>query len=163
MSRRFSICLQLWQGKEVGYSWNSPTCAWRWIWPKWPEKAFHAPQSRRRNTWLRNHAPRFEKRRCGVLSFLRPKRWRLRYTDTWQCSVKTKRPAAFPAKMAPHRIRRHNGDAKEQVHLHPTDAESGLQRPLQHCRAHHPPQPITFPAFNVLKSTICLPDMRIGI
>jgi len=27
MSCRFSTCLQLWQGKEVGYSWNSPTCA----------------------------------------------------------------------------------------------------------------------------------------
>ena len=25
---RFSTCLLLWQGKEVGYSWNSPTCAW---------------------------------------------------------------------------------------------------------------------------------------
>jgi len=29
MSCRFSSCLQLWQGKEVGYSWNIPTCAWR--------------------------------------------------------------------------------------------------------------------------------------
>jgi len=29
MSCRFSTCLQLWRGKEVGYSWNSPTCAWR--------------------------------------------------------------------------------------------------------------------------------------
>jgi hypothetical protein len=28
MSCRVSACLQLWQGKEVGYSWNSPRCAW---------------------------------------------------------------------------------------------------------------------------------------
>jgi hypothetical protein len=28
MSCRFSTCLQLWQGEEVRYSWNSPTCAW---------------------------------------------------------------------------------------------------------------------------------------
>ena len=29
MTYRFSTCLQLWQGKKFGYSWNSPTCAWR--------------------------------------------------------------------------------------------------------------------------------------
>ena len=28
ISCRFSTCLLLWQGKEVGYSWISPTCAW---------------------------------------------------------------------------------------------------------------------------------------
>ena len=28
ISGRFSTCLLLWQGKEVGYSWNSPTYAW---------------------------------------------------------------------------------------------------------------------------------------
>jgi hypothetical protein len=28
ISCRYSTCLQLWQGKEVVYSWNSPTCAW---------------------------------------------------------------------------------------------------------------------------------------
>jgi len=39
MSCRFRTCLQLWQGKEVGYSWNSPTWAWCWTWPKWPKKA----------------------------------------------------------------------------------------------------------------------------
>ena len=27
ISSKFSTCLLLWQGKEVGYSWNSPTCA----------------------------------------------------------------------------------------------------------------------------------------
>jgi hypothetical protein len=27
ISCRFSTCLLLWQGKEVRYSWNSPTCA----------------------------------------------------------------------------------------------------------------------------------------
>jgi len=28
ISCRFSTCLLPWQGKEVRYSWNSPTCAW---------------------------------------------------------------------------------------------------------------------------------------
>ena len=28
ISCRFSTCLRLWRGKEVGYSWNSLTCAW---------------------------------------------------------------------------------------------------------------------------------------
>jgi len=161
MSCRFSTCLQLWQGKEVGYSWDSPTCAWRWIWPKWPKKAFHAPQSRKRNILLRNHAPRSKKRRSGVLSFLGTKRWRLRYKDTRQCFIKTKRPAAFIAKMATQTIRRHAGDMKEQVHLHLTDAESGLQSWLHHCPERHPPQPVTLPEFNLLKSLICLPDIRI--
>jgi len=161
MSCRCSSCLRLWQGKEVGYSWNSPTCAWRWIWPKWPKKAFRAPQSRKRNTSLRIHTPRSEKRRHGLLSFLGTKRWRLWYKDTRQCFVKTKRLAAFLAKMAPQWIRRHAGDAKEQVHLHPTNTESRLQSRLHHCPSHHLPQPVTLPEFNLLKLSICLPDIRI--
>jgi len=161
MSCRFSTCLQLWQGKEVGYSWNSPTCAWRWIWPKWPKKAFHAPQLRIRNTSLRNDPPRSEKRRSGVLSLLGTKSWRLRYKDTQQCFIKTKRPAAFLAKMVPQRIRRHAGDAKEQVHLHQTDAESGLHSRLHHCPAHHLPLQVTLPEIILRKSSICLPDIRI--
>jgi hypothetical protein len=28
ISCRYSTCLQLWQGTEVVYSWNSLTCAW---------------------------------------------------------------------------------------------------------------------------------------
>jgi len=160
---RFSTCLQLWQGKEVGYSWNIPTCAWPRIWPKWPKKAFRAPQSRKWNISLRNHAPRSEKRRSGVLSFPGTKRWRLRYKDTRQCFVKTKRPAAFHAKMAPQRIRRHAGDAKEQVHLHPTNAESGLQSRLRHCPARHLPQLVSLLKFNFLKSSICPLDIHIRI
>jgi len=27
ISCRFATCLLLWRGKEVGYSWDSPTCA----------------------------------------------------------------------------------------------------------------------------------------
>jgi len=161
MSCRFSACLQLWQGKEVGYSWNSPRCAWCWIWPKWPKKAFHVQQSRKQNTTLRNHAPRSEKRRSGALSFLGAKKWRLRYKDTRQCFVKTECQAAFLAEMASQRIRRHAGDVKEQVHLHPTDAESGLQSRLHHCPARHLPQLVTLPEFNLLKSSICPPDISI--
>ena len=33
----------------------------------------------------------------------------------------------LPCQMAPQRICRHTGDGKEQVHLHPPDAECGLQ------------------------------------
>jgi len=161
MSCRFSTCLQLWQGKEVGYSWNSPTCAWPWIWPKWPKKVFRAPQSRKRNISSRNHAPRSKKRRSGLLSFLGTNRWRLQYKDTRQCFVKTKRPAPFHAKIAPQRIRRQAGDEKEQVHLHPTDAESGFHMRLHRCPARHPPQPVTLLKFNLLKSSICPPDIRI--
>jgi len=39
-----STCLLWWQGREVVYIWNSPTCAWPWIWPKWPKAGFCAPQ-----------------------------------------------------------------------------------------------------------------------
>jgi len=161
MSCRFSTFLQLWQDKEVGYSWNSPTCAWRWILPKWPKKAFRALQSRKRNTSLRNHAPRSEKRRSGVLSFLGTTRWRPRYKDIRHWFVKTKCLAAFLAKMAPQGIRRHSGDTKEQVHLHPIDAESKLRSRLHHCPACHPPQLVRLPEFNHLKSSICPPDIRI--
>jgi len=163
MSCRFSTCLQLWQGKEVGYSWNSPTCAWRWIWPKWPKKAFRAPQLRKRSISYRNHVPRSEKKRCGVLSFLGTERWRLRYKDTRQCFVITKRPAAFLAKIAEQRIRRHAGRAKEQVHLHPPDEESGFQSRLHLRQARHPPQPVTHPELNLLKSSISRLDIRIRI
>ena len=41
--------------------------------------------------------------------------------------------------MAPQIIHRHAGDATEQVHLHPTYAESGPQSRLHHCPARHPP------------------------
>jgi len=50
---------------------------------------------------------------------------------------------------------------KEQVHLHLTDAESGLQSRLRHCPARHPPQLVTLLKFNLLKSSICPPDIRI--
>jgi len=163
MSCKFSTSLQLWQGKEVRCSWNSATCAWRWIWPKWPMKSFGSPQSRKQSTLLRNHALRSERRWSGVLSFLGTKWWRLQYKDTRQCFVKTKCPAAFLDKTALHRIRRHAGDAKNQVHLHPTDAEIGLQSPLHHCPTCHPPQPVTLPEFNPLKSSICPPDIGIRI
>ena len=40
ISCRYSTCLLQWQGKEAMYSWNSPTCAWHWIWPKGPHGGF---------------------------------------------------------------------------------------------------------------------------
>jgi len=162
MSCRFSTCLEQWLGKEVGYSWNSPTCTWHWIWPKW-RKNFHVPQSRKRNISLWNNAPRSEKRWCGVLSFLGTNRWRLRYKESRQCFFKAKRPAAFRARMAPQRIRRHVGEAMEDVHLYPTDAQSGLQCGLHSFPACHTPQTVTLLEFELLKSSIWLPDIRIQI
>jgi len=99
----------------------------------------------------------------GVLNFLGIKRWGLRYKDTRQFYVITKRLAAFVAKMAPQRIRRHAGDAKGQVHLLPPDAECGLQNRLHLHPARHPPQPVTHPKHNCLESSICRPDIRIRI
>ena len=65
--------------------------------------------------------------------------------------------------MPPQRIRRHLGHAKEQVHLNPTDAVSGLQSQLNHCPERHPPQPVTLPEFKLVKWSICPPDIRIRI
>jgi len=67
---RFSTCPLLWQGQEVGYSWNSPTCTWCWIWRKWPKEGFRTPQLRKPNSWSRNLTLRSENRQRGVLSFL---------------------------------------------------------------------------------------------
>jgi len=73
------------------------------------------------------------------------------------------RPAASLAKMALQRIRRHAGHAKEHVHLHPADAESRFQSQLHLCQARHPPQPVTLPELNLLKSSMCRADIRIRI
>jgi hypothetical protein len=104
-----------------------------------------------------------EKRRSRVLSFLGIKRCRLRYQDTRQCYVITNCPAACLAKLAPQKIHRHAGDAKERMHLPPPNAECGLQRRLQLHPARHPPQPVTLPELNRLKSSSCQLDLRIGI
>jgi len=163
MACKFSTCLLLWQDKEVGYSWNSPTCPWHWIWPKWPKKPFCAMQQRKQNISLRNHAPRSEKRRSGVLSLVGTKRWRLWYKDTRQCFVKTTRPAAFLSKMSPQWILRHPGDGKEQVYLPPTDTDSGIQSRCHLSPACHPPHPVTLLELNIPKSSICRPDICIHI
>jgi len=164
MACRFSTCLQQWPGKEGGYSWNSPTCAWRWICPKWQKKAFLVLQWWKRNISVRDHLLKSEKRRSGVLSFLGITRWRLRYKDTWQCLIKIKRPATFIAKMARQSICRHAGDRKEQINLHPPDAKCGLRSWLHISAAWHRPhlpQPVTLPELNLLKLSICRPDIGI--
>jgi hypothetical protein len=65
--------------------------------------------------------------------------------------------------MAPQRMRSHAGDAVEQVHFHPTDAERRLQCRLHFCPAPDPPQPITLPECKVLNSSICRLDIHISI
>jgi len=69
----------------------------------------------------------------------------------------------LPCENGTERIRRHAGDAKEQAHLHLTNAESRLQSRLHHSPARHPPQPVTLPEFNLLKSSFCRPEIRIRI
>jgi len=73
----FSTCLQLWQGKKIGYSWNSPTCAWPWEGPQWPKEGFRAPQWRNRNIWWRHLAPWSKKGWCGELTSLGIEMWTL--------------------------------------------------------------------------------------
>jgi len=65
----------------------------------------------------------------------------------------------IPCHKGTARIRRHDGDAKEQVHLHPTDTDRGrhLYPKL------HSPQLVTVPRLNMPKSLICRSDMHIHI
>ena len=163
MSCRFSTYLQLWQGKEVGYGCNSPTCAWRWIWPKWPKTAFRLLHWRKQNISLRNHAPSSKKRWSGVLSFMRIKGWRLGYKDTRQCFIITKRPPTFLVSMALQRMRRHAGDVQQQVHLPTADADCGLQSRLHLHPTRHPPQQVTLPELDGPQLAICRLDTRIPI
>jgi hypothetical protein len=68
-----------------------------------------------------------------------------------------------PSEMALQRICRHTGDATEQVHLPPPDAECGLRSRLHLRPARHLPQPLTLPELNNLKSSIFRLDIRIRI
>jgi len=65
--------------------------------------------------------------------------------------------------MATPSIRRHAGDAKEQVHFHPTYAESRLQSRRHLCPECQPPQLRTISELKVSKSSICRPDMHFHI
>ena len=149
MSGRVSTSLLPWQGNEVRYSWNSPTCAWAWIRPKCQRNGFGVPLLRKRNIWSRNLPAWSEKRRSGVFSFLAIQRWRLRYKDTQLCLAKTRRPDAFLAKMALQRIHRHTGEAQVQVHLQSTDIHNRLQSRRHLCQPCHPPQLATILEHNV--------------
>ena len=69
----------------------------------------------------------------------------------------------LPCQMAPQRICRQTGHTMEQVQLHPPDTASAFQSRLHLRQALHPPQPVAFPERNLLKSSICWPDIRIRI
>jgi hypothetical protein len=51
----------------------------------------------------------------------------------------------------------------EQVHLHPTNADSHLQSRPHLCQEHHPPQPVTILALKVPQFSFCQPDIYIHI
>jgi len=71
--------------------------------------------------------------------------------------------SCHPCQMALKIIRRHAGGAKEQVHLHPPNAESGFQSRLRIRPGHRPPRLVTLPEHNLLKLSICLRDRHIRI
>jgi len=98
-----------------------------------------------------------------VLSYLGITRWRLQYEDPWLCFSKTTWADSILAKMAPYRIRRHDGDTNDPAHLHPTDADIRLQNRCHLCPRCHPHKLVTIPLCNIPKSSICRPDMRIHI
>jgi len=159
VSCRYSTCLLLWQGKEVGYSWNSLTCAWPWIWPKWPKEGFWAPQSSKHNTWSRHLALKSENRRSTELSFRAMKMWRLRWKDNWPCFRKVKLTAAFLAKLTQHRIPRHAGGAKAWVHLHQYDSDSQHQNWRNIRLAPHLCHPVPIRELRLPISKVFHPDM----
>jgi len=63
--------------------------------------------------------------------------------------------------MALNRIYKHNGDAKQQVYLYPTDADTRLQSPCHLCPEHHLLQMVLLPQLYFSKSLVYRPDMRI--
>jgi len=75
----------------------------------------------------------------------------------------------LPCQMAPQKIGRQPGDAKEQVHLHQTDTDSQLQSRPHLClewhlfMEHHPRHQVAIPGLKFPKSSICWPDMCIHI
>jgi len=107
--------------------------------------------------------PRSEKRTSGLSSSLGITMWRLWKKNTRLCFLKTTRPDAFIAEMAPQRIRRHDGDPKDQSHLHPTNTDSRLLSWRHLCLQCHPRQLETIRELNIPKSSICRPDMCIHI
>jgi len=103
--------MQLCQGKEVRYSFNSPTWALLWIWPKWPKEGFRAPWLRKRNIWSKTsrRSPRKEESGSWVSWVCQCE---LLGNNTRLCFGKIKRTTACFVKLAQHRMPRHAGCAK---------------------------------------------------
>jgi len=74
---------------------------------------------------------KIQEKQSGRCSFLEINRLRLQYKDSRLWLVKTSRPDASFATMAPQKFRQHTGDSKEQEHLRPTNANGQLHSQLQ--------------------------------
>jgi len=142
----------------VGYSWNSPTCSWPWLWLQWPIEGFRALQYGKHNISLRNPAPKSETRRSRQLSFLAMDRWMLRWKDNRVCFVKHMTTDTFLATMALQTISRHARSAKERLHLCLTGTDSWHQT-QRNCRLNcHMREPVTIRELKVSQLPISHPD-----
>jgi hypothetical protein len=161
ISCRFSTCLQELQGKEVGYSSNSPTCALHWIWAEWPIAGFHMLLYRKCNISSRNLELKFDNRRSGEFRSMGIKWWRLRWKDTRLWFVRFIRTAALPATVAQRGILSHSGGAKEPVHLHQSDTDSW--HPMRHDLhpEHYLQYPVLFRALKDCNLTMCQAEIWI--
>jgi len=97
----------------------------------------------------------------GELCFLAIEKWRLPPKDTLLYFIKTTWMAAFLAKLAQPRVRRHARGTKDRVHLNPSNAASQHQLQCHLCPEHHLRHPVTMSKFNFPKLTMCHPNMHI--
>jgi len=89
--------------------------------------------------------------------------WRLRWKDIQLCFGKIRWMAAFVAKMAQHRVPRHPGDPKAQVHLNRCDLDSRHQNRHDIHPKRHLFHPWTMRQVTHPISKVCHPDMCIYI
>lgn len=163
ISSEFLTSLLWLQSNEFGYRWDSMTCAWPWISPKWRKMGFRMPQSSKHKIWSRNLAPMCMLGRSGVLSFLSIKRWRRQFTDIRLYFFKTTRLDTILAKIRLQRIRWQAGDSRQQAHLHPTNKDTKHQSGHHLWRNSRQPQLVTIPELYIPTSTIRRADMHIHI
>jgi len=159
-SGRFSTCPLLRQGKDIGYSLNSPTWASRWTSSKWQTKHVLRLQSRKSNTWFRNCTLQSDITGSKWLGFLGREMWRLQTKDTRLWFVKIKRMAAFLDKMALQTIRRIAWQELQWEHFHLSASDSGHQH-CSHlhseCHQRHPVsrRKLNLPKPNVYPHNMC--------
>ena len=111
-------------GKEVGYSWNSPICAWPWIWLQWPTEGFRPPQCRNHNISSTKSCTKVSDEKKRIFVFPGHKKVKGAIDRHWTVLCHNTQPDALLSPMPLEIIHRHAGDAKEQVHLLLSDTDS---------------------------------------